>query len=381
MAITGSGRGVGSEAQRVETLVIGGGQAGLAIGHELRAAGSDVQILDASPRIGDAWRNRWDSLRLFTPARMNGLPGMRFPGPGDRFVSKDEVADFLESYAERMGLPVRSGIRVDWLSRQEDEFIASTSHGQWRARNVVVAMADYQKPKVPWFAGHLDPRITQMHSTGYRNPGQLQDGPVLVVGLGNSGADIAVDVAPTHRTLVSGTESSAVPFRLESWFGRTIGTRMVRFAAIRVLTTSTPIGRRARPTMLTQSAPLVRVRPKELQRAGVERVGRITGVADGLPVTSEGVGLEVTNVIWCTGYRPGFDWIDLDVFDEQGRPRHDRGIVTDEPGLYFLGLFFLHALWSETIPGVQIDARHIAKHIATTRMPTTAAQTLSRASS
>jgi putative flavoprotein involved in K+ transport len=346
------------------TIVIGGGQTGLVAGYELKARGIDFVIFDASDRIGDAWRHRWDSLRLFTPARMNGLPGMKFPANGNEFVTKDEVADFLEDYARAMELPVRSGVRVDRLERHGDEFVVTTSGGErLRAHNVIVAMAGYQKARMPEFATELDPGIVQLHSSAYKNPTQLQHGPTLIVGLGNSGADIALEISATHPTIVSGTESGHVPFALESWFGRHIGTRLVRFAAVELLNTSTPIGRRARPKMLAKSAPLVRVRPKDLAGAGVERVGRITHIEGGRPISEDGVSLGVRNVIWCTGFRPGFEWIDLPVLDDVGKPIQERGIVRDQPGLYFLGLFFLHALWSETITGMQPDAVHIVDHL------------------
>ena len=360
--------------QRTEydTIVIGGGQTGLATGYELKTRGIDFVILDASERVGDAWRNRWDSLRLFTPARMNGLPGMRFPGSGNDFVGKDQVADFLAEYARAMELPVRSATRVENVEKAGGGFAVSTSDGTTLfAHNVVVAMADYQKPRVPEFAEELDPGIAQVHSSRYKNPGQLQDGKVLVVGLGNSGADIALEAAATHDTTVAGKESMNVPFKLESWFGRHLGTRLVTFGATKVLTTSTPIGRKARPKMLTKSAPLVRVRAKDLRKAGVARVGRIVGVRGGMPVTEDDEALAVDNVIWCTGFRPGFDWIDVPVFDDAGKPIHHRG-VTEEPGLYFLGLFFLHALWSETITGVQPDARYVVEHLIARRPAGTA---------
>jgi putative flavoprotein involved in K+ transport len=352
-----------SQTEHVDTVVIGGGQAGLIVGHGLSQHGITFVILDASERIGDAWRNRWDSLRLFTQARMNGLPGMAFPAPGGEFVGKDEVAEFLETYAETMQLPVRSGVRVEGLGTDGDKYIVETTRGTIIARNVIVAMADYQKPKTPTFATDLDPSVTQMHSSNYTNPGKLQDGPVLIVGLGNSGADIAYEVAKTHPTIASGTEKGAIPFALESKFGRTIGTRLVRFAMVKILNTSTPIGRRVRPKMLHTGPPLVRIRPKELNDAGVERVTRIAGIEDGMPVTSDGVRLDVANVIWCTGYTTGFDWINLPVFDEGGHPNHNRGIVSTQPGLYFVGLYFLHAVWSETITGVQPDVKHVIDHL------------------
>lgn len=362
------------DGARYDTIVIGGGQAGLVTGWELRQRSVEFVILDAGERIGDPWRHRWDSLRLFTPARMNGLPGMRFPGKGSDFVGKDDVADFLERYATAMDLPVRSGVRVERLERAGDGFRVATHDGSsLHAHNVIVAMAGDQRAHVPAFASELRPSTLQMHSSEYKRPSQLRDGPVLVVGLGNSGADIAAEVARFHPTLVAGDPSGAIPFKLESWFGRHIGTRLVGFTAIRVLNTSTPIGRRARPKMLRMSAPLVRVRPRDLAAAGVDRVGRIERVEDGQPVTSDDRMIEASNVIWCTGYRPGFDWIDVPVFDDEGSPIHDRGVVDRAPGLYFVGLFFLHSLWSETIPGMQPDVRHVVDHLATYRRATAAA--------
>jgi putative flavoprotein involved in K+ transport len=352
-----------SHAEHVDTVVIGGGQAGLIVGHGLSQYGVDFVILDASERIGDAWRDRWDSLRLFTQARMNGLPGMAFPAPGGEFVGKDEVADFLETYAETMQLPVRSGVRVNALRTDGDNYIVETTDGTIIANSVIVAMADYQKPKTPAFAADLDTSVIQMHSSDYTNADQLQDGNALIVGLGNSGADIAYEVAKTHHTIASGTEKGAIPFALESKFGRTIGTRLVRLAMVKILNTSTPIGRRVRPKMLNTGPPLVRIRPKELNEAGVERVARIAGVEDGMPVTTDGVRLEVSNVIWCTGYTTGFDWIHLPVFDDDGHPDHTRGIVSAQPGFYFVGLYFLHAVWSETITGVQPDVKHVIDHL------------------
>lgn len=352
---------ISAQGKVLDTVVIGGGQAGLSIGHALKQRGVDFVILDASERVGDAWRKRWDSLRLFTPARMNGLPGMDFPASGNTFISKDQMADFLEEYARNMQLPVRSGVRVEKLTKDGDIFIAQTSSDEFRSRNVVVAMADYQKPKIPEFAADLDESIVQLHSSEYKKPSQLQEGSVLVVGLGNSGSDISHELSRFRKTIVAGKEMGAIPFKLESWFGRHIGTRLVGFAMIRVLNTSTPIGRKARPKMLNGTGPLVRIRPKELAKAGVERVSRITGVENGKPVTADGEVCDVGNVVWCTGFRPGFDWIDLPVLDDSGKPRHHRGIADDVPGLYFLGLFFLHSVWSETVPGLQHDVRYVAK--------------------
>jgi putative flavoprotein involved in K+ transport len=346
-----------------DTIVIGGGQTGLTVGHELAKTGRTFVILDASTRVGDAWRNRWDSLVLFTPAGFSGLPGMDFPAAKDRFITKHEAGDFVESYAREMGLPVLSGTKVERLTKEDDLFRAETAGEVFSARNVVVAMANYQEPKVPVFAGELDPSITQIHTADYRNPDSVGEGPTLVVGMGNSGAEIGLELARSRQTYLSGKPTAVIPFNIESWFGRKIGSKLVRFFATRVLTTTTPIGRRARPKMLQRAAPVVRAKPKDLARAGVERVPRVTGVRDGLPELADGRALDVRSVVWCTGYQRGFKWIDLPVFGDDGRPRHHRGIADDVPGLYFCGLFFQHSLWSETFPGMPRDARYVVEHL------------------
>jgi len=347
-----------------DTIVIGGGQTGLTVGYYLSKTGRTFLILDASDRIGDSWRRRWDSLLLFTPSGFMGLPGMDFPSDrADQFVGKDAAADFVEQYARQMSLPVLSGMKVERLTKEGDVFGVETSSEIFRARNVVVAMANYQKPKIPDFARDLNPEIHQVHSHYYRNPSSLHDGPALVVGMGNSGAEIGLELARDSETYVSGEPSAVIPFRIETWFGKKIGVHLVRFMATKVMTTSTPIGKKARPKMLKRAAPVVRAKPKDLIAAGVERVPRVTGVRDGLPQLSDGRTLDVSNIVWCTGYRPGFDWIDLPIFEENGKPRHERGIVEDVPGLYFCGLFFQHSLWSETFPGMPKDARYVVDHL------------------
>jgi putative flavoprotein involved in K+ transport len=351
----------------VETVVIGGGQAGLSVGYELTQRGRSFVILDAHERVGDAWRKRWDSLLLFTPARFNGLPGLPFPASRDEFITKDQMADYLEAYAQRFELPVRTGTKVQRLTRVGDRFVISTDHGSYLSDSVVVAMSNYQQPRVPAFAGELDPRIVQLHSHEYRNPSQLAPGAVLVVGVGNSGADISLEVAKTHATWLAGKEAGHIPFRIERFVARHLLVSMVRFVGHHVITLRTPVGRKVRPQFLDRAAPLVRVKPKDLLAAGVERVARIVDVRDGLPVTEDGDALDVANVIWCTGFRPGLAWIDLPVLGDRQEPVHDRGVVEQEPGLYFVGLHFLYAATSDTITGVQRDARRVVKHLASRR--------------
>jgi putative flavoprotein involved in K+ transport len=359
------------DVERIETVVVGGGQAGLSVGYHLGRRGLSFVILDANNRIGDAWRGRWDSLRLFTPARFNGLDGMACPGPARSFSTKDEVADYLEAYAARFGLPVRSGLRVSHLSRNGTRFIVDAGTRRFDANHVIVAMGSHQIPRLPAFAGNLAPEIVALHSNAYRNPAQLHEGRVLVVGVGNSGAEIAIDVATSHQTFLAGTESGRVPFRPDTSLARLLFLPLLfRVIGHRVLTVRTPIGRMVRPKLLAHAAPVVRVKPADLAAAGIERVGRVAGVRGGLPVLEDERMLAVENVIWCTGFGPDFSWIDLPVFGEEKdpkEPRHIRGVVTSEPGLYFVGLQFLYAMSSGFLPGVGRDAKHVVDHIASRR--------------
>lgn len=309
--------------ERAETIVIGGGQAGLSVGYHLSRRGVPFLILEANQRIGDSWRSRWDSLRLFTPARFDGLAGMPFPAPPHSFPTKDEMADYLESYAAKFELPIRTGVKVDKVSRQGDAFIVTAGDRRFEAKNIVVAMADFQKPRIPAFASELDPDIVQLHSSEYRNPGSF---------------------AKEEFSLLA--------------------PLLFRVVFHRVLTIKTPVGRKARPKALTRAAPLIRVKSRDLASAGVRRVPRVAGVRNGLPLLQDEQTLDVTNVIWCTGFRPGFSWIDLPILAESGGPAHDGGVVASEPGLYFVGLHFLYAFSSAMIHGVGRDAERIAATIA-----------------
>lgn len=351
-----------------DTIVIGGGQAGLATGYYLKQQGRDFVILDAGERIGDAWRARWDSLRLFTPARYDGLPGMAFPAPPDIFPPKDAMADYLESYASHFELPVQLGVWVDRLAQDGERFLVTAGERRYEAHNVVVAMTTYQVPWIPSFAGDLDPSILQMHSSDYRNPSQLQEGAALIVGAGNSGSEIGLEVAREHEVWMAGRDVGHVPFRIERRIAHWLLIPFViRFLFHRVMTVSTPIGRKKRPELMGKGGPLVRVKPEDMEEAGIVRLPKMAGVRDGRPVMEDGRALDVANVIWCTGFRPDFSWIDLPIFGDQEKPKepqHQRGIVAGQPGLYFVGLFFLYALSSSLITGVSRDAKYVAETIA-----------------
>ena len=356
MQITGA-------SEHFDVVVIGGGQAGLSVGYHLRQAGRSFVILEANARVGDSWRQRWDSLRLFTPAQYDGIVGLPFPARRHSFPTKNEMADYLERYALHFDLPVRTGVRVRRLSRTGARYSIETNRGQIEADHVVVAMASYQAPRVPAFSGELSPQIVQIHSRDYRNPGQLQDGPVLIVGAGNSGAEIAIELAKSHHVFVSGRDTGHVPFRMESPIARVLVPMLFRVVFHRVLTVRTPIGRKARVKVISQGGPLIRVKPRDLAAAGVERVDRVAGVSNGMPRLDSGRTLDVANVVWCTGFTPGFSWIDLPVTDAHGEPQHEEGVVPGEPGLYFVGLHFLYAFSSTMIHGVSRDAERIAHAI------------------
>jgi putative flavoprotein involved in K+ transport len=356
------------KAERFETIVIGGGQAGLATGYQLARRGLPFVILDAGERVGDSWRNRWESLRLFTPARYDSLPGMPFPAPASTYPTKDEIADYLESYATSFDLPIRGGVKVDRLFREGTRFVATAGDLRFEADNAVVATGAYHAPRVPDFASKLAPSILQMHSSRYRDPTQLRDGGVLVVGAGNSGAEIALDLSPHHRIWLSGRDPGQEPTRAGSLPDR-LFMPVMWFVASRVANVRNPIGRKVRDRFIDppRGIPLGRARRKDILAAGIERVPRTTDVRDGSPMLEDGRVLDVTNVIWCTGFVPDYAWIDLPVVGENGYPTQTRGVVESQPGLYFVGLIFLSTLSSALVGGVGRDAEHVAAHLMTTR--------------
>ena len=352
--------------QRVETVVIGAGQAGLATGYHLARRGREFVILDAVERVGDNWRCHWDSLRLYGPARMAGLPGMRFPAPGASFPTKDQMADFLEAYATRFDLPVRTGVRVSRVSTEDGRYVVHGDAVSYVCDNVVVASGTFGRtPYVPDFAGRLDPGITQLHSSRYKNPAQLRPGPVLVVGASHSGGDIAYEAARAgHPTVLSGRINGEVPFNIEGRLARVLFPVLFGLAQ-HVLTIRTPVGRRIREHARAHGGPLLRVKRADLTRVGVELVTpRTVGVHAGDPVLEGGRVLNVSNVVWCTGFRQDFSWIDAPVTGPDGWPLEHRGVVAASPGLYFVGLAFQYAFASMLVGGVGRDAEYVVRHLA-----------------
>ncbi len=351
--------------EQFDVVVIGAGQSGLAVGYYLAQRGLRFVIVDGAERVGDQWRRRWDSLRLFTPARYDALPGLRFPAPPSSFPTKDQMADYLEAYAAHFALPVRTQIRVEKISREDGRYIVDAGSRRFEAEHVVVATSSFRQPRVPAFASELGPEVVHLHSSAYRNASQLKPGPVLVVGAGNSGAEISLELAKLGReTWMAGRATGHVPFRIDGFWSKVLLVHVVlRLVFHRLLTLKTPLGRKA--SRGEHGGPLIRVKPADLHAAGVRRLPRIEGVGDGVPMLADGRKLDVANVIWCTGFEPGFSWIDLPIFGARGRPIHDAGVVSGQPGFYFIGLPFLFAMSSVMIHGVGRDAKRIVETIAT----------------
>ncbi len=350
-----------STEESFHTIVIGGGQAGLTAGYFLAQQGESFVILDGSRRTGEAWRSRWDSLRLFTPSQFDGLPGMPFPKPDYYFPSKDEIANYLEAYAEQFHLPVRHGVKVDALSRNDHTYQLSSGADSFSAKNVIVATGPYQSPYTPPFAAELDPGILQLHSSAYRNPEQIPSQTVLVVGAGNSGAEIALELSRAgKRVWLAGRDVGHIP---ANTLGKAFSGRPYWWFISHLLSVDTPIGRKMKSDVLYHGNPLIRSNRQEVVDAGIECTARISGVMSGKPQTEDGRILEVESVVWATGFRPNYKWIDLPVFDDHGYPRHQRGVVQEAPGLYFVGLHFQTALSSALLGGVGADAAYIARQL------------------
>ena len=342
-----------------EVIVVGGGQAGLALGYHLAQRGKDFTILDAAPEPAAAWRERWDSLKLFTSARYDALPGLPFPGDPDRYPTRDEVADYLTDYARRFDLPVELNSRVTAVRRQCDRYVVELEGRTYEAQQVVIATGPFQTPFVPPIAKAVAGDVVQLHSTEYRSPDSLPTGRVLVVGGGNTGFQIAEELSGSREVHLSiGSRQTPLPQRI---LGRDLFWYLDATGLIRK-TIESRIGQRmsGRDTLIGSTPRRIR------KQHGVQLHGRAVG-ADGSTVRFEDGGpIEVAGIVWATGFRVDHSWIDVPVFDDAGRAGHGRG-VTESPGLYFLGLSWQHTRGSALLGWVKDDAEYLAERIEASR--------------
>jgi putative flavoprotein involved in K+ transport len=345
-----------SEDRLLDVVVAGGGQAGLAMAWHLAQHGLRFVVLEAGAKLGESWRTRWDSLTLFTPAEYNGLPGMPFPAPEGTYPTKDPVADYLESYTKSFKLPVQLNARVIGLDRTDEGFEVRTADATYRARQVVVATGPFQVPFIPSAAERLDASVTQVHSSQYCNPQSLPDGRALVVGGGNSGFQIAEELAATREVDLSvGTSYPTLPQRL---LGKDLFWWLTRLGLMRVSATSR-LGRRVQ----SRGEFVIGSKRRRLEQAGVRFRQRLVD-ADGSTVRFADAGTQdIGTVIWATGFRPDYSWIHLPGVVHDGRVAHQRG-VTDVPGLYFLGLSWQHTRGSALLGFVKDDAAYLSDRIA-----------------
>ena len=345
----------GTSGELLDVVVVGGSQAGLAMAWHLARHHLRFVVLDAFPEIGHTWQSRWDSLTLFTPTQHDALPGMPFPGPPDTYPDKDAVVGYLRAYAAAFDLPVRLNARVTALSRTAEGFEVRAGDGVFRTRQVVVATGPFQVPFMPPAAQRLDESVTQLHSAGYRNPAALPPGPVLVVGGGNSGFQIAEELAATRQVDLSiATKAPVLPQRLA---GKDLFWWLTRLGLMRVPVDSR-LGRR-----MSSREFIIGGSRRRLQAAGVRFQPAVAAAAGRTVRFADGTSLDAEVVIWATGYRSDYSWIHIPGVSHDGTIIHRRG-VTDVPGLYFVGLSWQHTRGSALLGFVNDDAAFLAGRIA-----------------
>ena len=346
-----------------ELLVIGGGQAGLAMGYHLQRRGVSFTIVDAGAEIGHVWRSRWDSLRLFTPAQYANLPGMQFPARRDTYPTHGQVADYLAEYASHFALPVQLQTQITQLTKTSTGFEAVSADGQTlTARSVVVATGPFSQPYTPPIADELSAAVVQLHTSQYRNPDQVPPGRVLVVGGGNSGFQIAGELADAGRQveLSEGRRNACIPQRPA---GKDIFWWQERLGLLRV-TADSRLGR----VMSANNGTVIGSSRRNVCRRGVTLRPRTTAANRTEIRYADGSSSIVDTVIWATGFRVDDAWIRIPgALDIHGQLCQRRGIVDGIDGLYSLGRAWQHTTGSALLGFVQHDAAWLAEQIATRR--------------
>ncbi|WP_432264635.1 flavin-containing monooxygenase [Autumnicola musiva] len=338
-------------------IVIGAAQAGLAMAFYLRDINKDFLLVDKEEQIGASWLNRWDSLKLFTPSEFNNLPGLDFPAPQGHYPSKKEVADYFKLYAEKYKIPIRFNTFISKICREKDYFLLKSTQGDLRTKNVIIATGPFHIPYTPPFAKNINKNIFQIHSNYYKNPQQLKKGNTMVVGGGDSGFQILDEISRTGRKVYySGpekvrtlpqellgktlwwwfTKTGFLSFSRDSWMGRKI--------------------RKGRQPIIGTSVKSI------LKRKNINPVGKTKHADGNLIITEKKELTDIQNIVWATGYRANFSWIEGLEPDKHGYPEHHRGISNIE-GLYFIGLPWLHTRGSATLGGIKKDAKHLADYI------------------
>jgi putative flavoprotein involved in K+ transport len=344
-----------SSTRTLDVVVIGGGQSGLAIAWHLKQQRLRFAVLDAGPDVGHVWRSRWQSLRLFTPAQYDSLPGTPFPAAADTYPSKDQVADYLRDYAEQHDLPVSCNSPVQRLERAGHLFVITTPDGEWRARQVVVATGGFQRAFVPDCSQQLHPSVAQLHSSTYRSPADLPQTRVLVVGGGNSGLQIAAELARTHEVhLALGSAAQRVPQRL---LGKDLFWWFTKAGLMRK-----PADSRLARRVRARGEMTVGTSAGDVEALGVQLHGRVTRTSGRHVAFADDTSVQVDGVVWATGYRSAYDWVDIPGFVVDGHVAQTRG-VTDIPGLYVLGLPWQHTRGSSLLGFVKHDAAYLAERV------------------
>jgi putative flavoprotein involved in K+ transport len=344
-----------------DVLVIGAGQTGLTVGYYLQEAGLRFLLVDSADHVGSAWSQRWESVVLFTPRRYNAMPGQPFDGDPDQEPTRDEVIDYLHRYATELDLPVELNSPVAALDYRDGRYAAELPGRTILADQVIVATGAFQQPRIPAFAASLATDVYQTHSTGYRRPRDLPPGRVVVVGGGNTGYQIAEELAADRDVVLAvGSRQTPLPLRL---LGRQIFWWLTKLGLLGMSVESRLGGR------LSERDTLIGSSPRKARRFGITLKPRAVGAAGRTVRFADGTETDAAAIIWATGYQSDYSWIRLPVADEQGRIRHRRG-VTDQPGIYFLGLQWQYTRGSALLGFVSEDAGYIARRVVARRRAT-----------